>query len=101
MKTIKKQPKNSHIIYQPLLFIIGTLAITRVCAGCMTKTDHHAHTILFTFLDFMENASPLFCALILLRPYWSKNKFLRRFFPGKPAGRYAYPVVFFSSPLNF
>lgn len=89
------------MIYQPLPFIVGTFAITWVCTGCMSKTDYHAHTILFTFLDFMENASPLFCTLILLRPYWSKNSFPRRFFLGKPIGRYAYPVVFFSSPLSF
>ena len=89
------------MIYQPLLFIIGTFAITWCCAGCMTKVDHHAHTILFTFLDFMENASPLFCALILLRPYWSKTKFLHRFFLGRPANRYACLIVFFLFAAQF
>lgn len=101
MKTIKKQPQNNRMIYQPLPFIVGTFAITWVCTGCMSKTDYHAHTILFTFLDFMENASPLFCTLILLRPYWSKNSFPRRFFLGKPIGRYAYPVVFFFFAAQF
>lgn len=101
MQTIKKTTGNYHMIYQPLLFIIGTFAITWCCAGCMSKVDYHAHTILFTFLDFMENASPLFCALILLRPYWSKHKFLHHFFLGKPADEYACPIVFLLFAAQF
>lgn len=101
MKTSKKQVKNSYKTYQPLFFIIGTFAITWCCAAGMVRTDPYAHTILFTFLDFMENASPLFCALMLLRPYWPEAGFFNHFFLGKPDSRYAYIIVIFMFAAQF
>lgn len=58
-------------IYRPIPFLLGTFLITWLCAGLMTITDHAAHPIVFTALDFLENASPLICALLLLQkpPY--------------------------------
>lgn len=94
----KQQMKLKHedydIVYQPILLIIGTFAITWCCAGLMTKTDYDTHTTLFTFLDFMENASPLFCTLILFRKYLTRDKLFRQFFFGKTGSTFSYVIVF-------
>ena len=73
---MRSHQEATDIIYKPLLFTICTFIVTWCCAGLMAKVDYDAHIVLFTFLDFMENASPLFCALILLRPYLVKKHLL-------------------------
>ena len=64
---MKNNQENCQIIYRPILFIIGTFIISWICAGLMARINYSSHVALFTFLDFMENASPLFCALVLFR----------------------------------
>lgn len=91
---MKNKQENCGIIYRPTLFIIGTFIITWSCAGLMAKIDYYSHTALFAFLDFTENASPLFCALILFRKYFTKEKSLFQFFLGKPNKASHYIIVF-------
>lgn len=91
---MKVKHEDHDIVYQPIIFIIGTFAITWCCAGVMAKTDYNTHTILFTFLDFMENASPLFCTLILFRKYLTRDKLFRQFFFGKTGSTFSYVIVF-------
>lgn len=101
MKT--KCPENN-ITYHPLFFIIGTFLMTWCFAFSMTVTDPDTHALFFIFLDFMENASPLLCALIPLAQYLFKDKFIQRFFLGKPAHRCAHIIVcllFVGQFLNF
>lgn len=101
---MKSKQENFNIIYRPILFIIGSFVITWSCAGLMTKIDYNAHIILFTFLDFMENASPLFCALFLFRQYSAKEKWLFQFFCGVsgPISQYVIVFAFFVAQfLNF
>lgn len=91
---MRSHQEATDIIYKPLLFTICTFIVTWCCAGLMAKIDYDAHIVLFTFLDFMENASPLFCALILLRPYLVKKHLFFQFFLGEPKRISRYVVVF-------
>lgn len=52
--------------YRPVLFILTTFFLTWCCAGAMTVIDGPSHQALFALLDFLENAAPLLCALVLL-----------------------------------
>lgn len=101
---MKEKCREYDIIYRPILFTIGTFVITWCCAGVMEKIDYHVHTTLYTFLDFMENASPLLCALLLLGQYLTRDKFLRQFFSGETNGICSYIIVsllFAGQFLNF
>lgn len=91
---MNNKQENFDVIYRPIPFIIGSFMITWSCAGLMLKIDYDAHVILFSFLDFLENASPLFCALLLLRPYWTREKWLFQFFVGVSAPMPQYVIVF-------
>ena len=96
--------KNREVCYRPVLFIIGTFLITWCCAGFMERIDYDTHIELIYFLDFMENASPLFCALVLMLPYWRKDGFLWKFFLGEAGTVYSYFIVlilFVAQFLNF
>lgn len=98
---MKNKLERKDIIYQPIPYLIGTFILTWCCAFLMTKINYNAHIILFTVLDFMENASPLFCALILFRKYWTEEKFFRHFFFGKRASMISYTVVFLLFAAQF
>lgn len=101
---MKSKQENSDIIYKPILFMTGSFIITWSCTGLMTVIDYNSHIILFTFLDFMENASPLFCALFLFRQYLSKEKLLFQFFWGVSDQISQYVIVlaiFAAQFLNF
>ena len=63
--------QKTDILYRPVLFIMGTFMLTWCCAGFMTKINADTHIIIYTFLDFIENASPLFCAMLLLGQYFT------------------------------
>ena len=52
--------QKTDILYRPVLFIMGTFMLTWCCAGFMTKINADTHIIIYTFLDFIESASPLF-----------------------------------------
>ena len=96
--------QKNEIIYRPLLFMIGTFAITWCCVWLMEKIDYYEYSALYTFLDFIENASPLFCAFLLLAKYSVKDKFLRKFFLGEADKKYFYVIVcilFIAQFLNF
>lgn len=54
-------------IYRPIPFLLSVFSITWLCAFLMTITDYNTHPLLFTVLDFLENASPLICAFVLLK----------------------------------
>jgi len=91
---MRSNQETPDIIYKPLLFTICTFVVTWCCAGLMAKVDYEAHIVLYTFLDFMENASPLLCALILLSPYLVKENLFFQFFLGVPNRISRYVVVF-------
>lgn len=98
------EDRHEDIIYRPVYYMIGVFAITWCCAWLMTKVDYNAHTVLFTCLDFMENASPLLCAVILLRKKFKEGTFFREFFLGKAEKRLSYTIVlllFVAQFLNF
>lgn len=91
---MKNNQENCQIIYRPILFIIGTFIISWICAGLMARINYSSHVALFTFLDFMENASPLFCALVLFREYFVRKELLFNFFLGTPNKASHYAIVF-------
>lgn len=93
-----------NVIYRPICFIIGTFIITWCCAWLMPKVDYGSHAVLFTFLDFIENASPLLCAMILLRKNFTGDKLFRHFFLGETDNKLQYLIVlllFAGQFLNF
>lgn len=101
---MKNKKENDNIIYRPVLFTVGTFLITWCCAALMAKIEYHTHTVLFTFLDFLENASPLLSAIVLLRRYMTGEKFSVLFFFGAPnkISRYAIVFALFAAQfLNF
>lgn len=72
-------------IYRPFPFLLGTFLITWLCAGLMSLTNYDTHPLVFTALDFLENASPFLCALLLLQ----KPQFLL----GKPKHPVSYLII--------
>lgn len=56
----------------------GTFTVTWSCAVLMSITDYQAHKILFTLWDFLENASPFLCALVLHKKNLHGDHFLQR-----------------------
>lgn len=91
-------------IYRPIPFLLGTFLITWLCAGLMTISDYNAYPILFTALDFLENASPLLCALLLLRKPLLSLSCLKRFLFGKtwhPASCLIVLCLFAAQFFNF
>lgn len=88
-------------IYRPIPFLFGTFIITWCCAVLMAKIDYDTHPLIFTFLDFMENASPLFCVLLLFRRYLTKGKFLWKFIFGKSENPGSYIIVFLLFAAQF
>ncbi|MCI9065607.1 MAG: CPBP family intramembrane metalloprotease [Lachnospiraceae bacterium] len=93
------QKENLH--YKPFLFIISVFVTTWGCAALMEITDYRAYRILYTVLDFLENASPLICALFLLKKYLTTDHFLRRFFLGNSCGVVRYLIVFLLFTAQF
>lgn len=90
-----KQPETrTETIYRPVPFLLGAFFITWFCALLMTAMDHNAHPILFSALDFLENASPLICALLLLQRPLLSRPYLTRFLLGKKARPARYLTVF-------
>ena len=85
--------KYKNVIYRPVYFIIGTFIITWCCAWLMPKVDYNSHTVLFTLLDFIENASPLLCAIILLRKNVTGDKFFQHFLLGETDNKLSYVIV--------
>lgn len=68
--------------YRPVLFILTTFFLTWCCAGAMTVIDGPSHQALFALLDFLENAAPLLCALVLLGRSRTEKNWLGRFLFG-------------------
>lgn len=100
---MKTRNQNCEIIYRPLLFLIGTFAISWSCIYFLTKLEASGQIVpaLFDFLDFMENASPLFCAFLLLKKYLFKDKFLWKFLFGKFDTFHSYIFVFLLFAAQF
>lgn len=96
-----EKSKGQNLPYKPVFFIISVFAITWCCAVLMEMTDYRTHKILYLFWDFLENASPLLCALFLLRKNMKKDRFLRRFFLGNPCGFCPYFLVFLLFAAQF
>lgn len=95
--------KNAELIYRPIPFLLGTISVTWLCATLMTIVNYNTHPVLFTALDFLENASPLICALLLLKKPLSMSS-LKQFLFGKtarPAHSLAVFVLFAAQFLNF
>lgn len=91
-------------VYRPTSFLFGTFLITWLCARLMTITDYDTHPIVFTALDFLENASPLICSLLLLKKPLLYLSSLKQFLLGKmarPAHSTAVFVLFAAQFLNF
>lgn len=102
--TLQKEISHYDLHYKPFLFMTGVFVTTWGCASLMNITDYRSHRILYTILDFLENASPLIFALFLFKKYLTADHFLRRFFGGNSCGVVRYLVVFllFSAQfLNF
>lgn len=56
----KSNIKKQKFFNRPVLFIMGTFMLIWCCTGFMTKINADTHSIIYTFLDFIESASPLF-----------------------------------------
>lgn len=82
--------------YKPFLFLLGAFTMTWSCTALMSLIDGQTHRILFTVLDFFENASPLICTLFLFRRYLFTDHFLQCFFLGnfRDVGIVRYLIVF-------
>lgn len=100
-RTLQKKNLHHDFHYKPLLFIIGVFVITWCCTVLMHITDYRTHRILYTVWDFLENASPLVCALFLLRNDLSTDRFIRRFFMGVPCRPVSYLIVIFLFTAQF
>lgn len=96
-----QKPEKQPVIHRPFLFILGTFIVTWSSAFLMTITDYRTHNVLFTLWDFLENASPLLCALILLKKELHGHHFLRRFFLGNSCGIRLYLIVIFLFAAQF
>lgn len=79
----------------------GTFTVTWSCAVLMSITDYQAHKILFTLWDFLENASPFLCALVLHKKNLHGDHSLQRFFMGESCGIRAYLIVTFLFAAQF
>lgn len=88
-------------IYRPIPFLLSVFSITWLCAILMTITDYNAHPVLFTVLDFLENASPLICAFVLLKKPLSPMPSLFHFFMGKAGHPAFYLIVLFLFAAQF
>ncbi len=88
-----KSTVETKTVYKPVAFLSGTFLITWLCAGLMTFTDYNADPVLFTVLDFLENASPLICALFLLKKSLSPLPALKHFLFGKTGHLSFYLIV--------
>lgn len=86
--------KKPDYIYRPFLFTFGVFIVTWCCAFLMEITDYSTHKLLFLTWDFLENASPMICALFLLRRELLRDHFLLRFFAGTPCRITSYLIVF-------
>lgn len=82
--------KNENVKYQPVLFIIITFGITWACAFFMSyqtilDSSTNIGTIVLTAVDFLESASPLIAAMILLsKPLFRERKILQFILGDKP-----------------
>ena len=88
-------------IYRPIPFLLSVFSITWLCAFLMTIADYNAHPVLFTVLDFLENASPLICAFVLLKKPLSSMPSLFRFLLGKAGHPAFYLIVLFLFAAQF
>ena len=95
---------NEILQYKPIKFIVGVFAVTWACALLMTKIDYKTYGFLFTVIDFIESASPLIFALILLRRYLLQKSFLFHYILGVQRPLISYVIVFIlfvAQYLNF
>ena len=95
-----KSTVETKTVYKPVAFLSGTFLITWLCAGLMTFTDYNADPVVFTVLDFLENASPLICALFLLKTSLSPLPALKHFLFGKTGHLSFYLIVAALSRLS-
>jgi len=85
-----KQASEKWLTYKPIKFIVITFVVTWVCAffsGYQTMFDYSTILgwTLLTFINFIQSASPLLAALILLRHYlFADKKFLKYVFGSNP-----------------
>lgn len=88
-----KSTVKTKTVYKPVSFLSGTFLITWLSAKLMTFTDYNADPLLFTVLDFLENASPLICALFLLKMPLLPLSALKHFLFGKTRHLSFYLIV--------
>lgn len=88
-------------IYQLIPFLLGVFSVTWLCAFLMTIMDYSTRPLLFTVLDFLENASPLICVLILLKKPLSSAPTLLHFLFGKAGHPAFYLIVLFLFAAQF
>lgn len=102
MNDVKKQ--SYQYTYKIVPFIIFTFAITWICAYLMTKMDNTSYGFVLIILDFVENASPLIVALLLIKRQLNKKGFFMGFVFGERKGFGPYIIVallFILQFLNF
>lgn len=86
---------------RPIPFLLGVFIITWLCAALMTIIDYGTHPIVFTALDFLENASPLLCALLLLQKPLLSLSSLKQFLLGNARRPAFYLITLFLFTAQF
>lgn len=101
---MKQTETKNEITYRPVPFLLGTFSVTWLCAALMTIVNYNTHPVLFTALDFLENASPLIFALLLQKKPFSSLTSLKRFLLGKticPISHLIVLILFAAQFFNF
>jgi membrane protease YdiL (CAAX protease family) len=75
--------KTNEVKYKPLVFIVFVFIISWICAFLKEFVDLGSHSFLFSIIDFIESASPLIVAVILLKNYFKKRCNIFNFFIGR------------------
>jgi membrane protease YdiL (CAAX protease family) len=92
--------QNNSIKYRIFVFLAFTFLLTWVCAILKAYANFDNHRFFLYIVDFIESASPLIVAIVLLRNYFSKQKVFHFFF-GKFHGWLNYLIVFTFFVLQF
>lgn len=101
---MKQTERRTETIYRPIPLLLGAFFVTWLCAILMAAINYSAHPLLFSVLDFLENASPLIFTLLLLQKPLLSLTSLKQFLCGgktHPARYLVVFVLFAAQFLNF
>jgi len=71
------------IKHRPIIFLVFVFLLTWFCAFIKAYVDFKSNMFLLHFVDFLESASPLIAAIVLLRNYFTKKNLIYYFFGKK------------------